>query len=599
MKRSRYRTLGQVGQGQFGKVFCAVERETGQVFALKDLDMQQFPTHKFLRELSYLVSLRHPNIISFHGIEHHQSGRYLVMDYCEGRTLRELMSGQKITLELILKLVQDILLALVHAHRQKIIHCDIKPENILLKITPRGYIAKLSDFGIARWTEELQPSQTVGYTGSPAYMAPERFYGKYSAASDLYAVGILLYELLVGYRPFSGFPKDLMTAHLSKSFNLLDTIPLSLQTIIEKSLRKLPQRRFTSSQEMLESVCLASQELLGEPSINQFFLVSSSSCLNQSFQMIEKIPLSNTATALAVLEKLIYLGNGNQFICQVYEDKTLLNKPVQEYQLFLEEEIVRIEACPTGCFVFTLISNQYSLYFFANHLSLEQQLHKKLSWSANQLISTIDSHGKWLAIALDSKKIQIYSLPDFKLIKDFLCQELIGQIITLDQSHALVINQSESEQTLLQILNRRGNLFNAFSIPLTIELVTLSESSLYEVFALETNHPYLGLLIHLKPLKITRIPLSIKPYFILAQSWGYILASSLGKIILLDAQGQIQGEIDLLAKITAISALSDSQILVATESNNQGYLHQLKIFTPFLEKKTNNVITINLINSTS
>jgi serine/threonine protein kinase len=595
MQRSQYRTLGQVGQGQFGKVFCAVHRETGQVFALKDLDMQQFPTHKFLRELSYLVSLRHPNIVSFQGIEHHQGGRYLVMDYCEGGTLRELMeSSQKITLQLILKLVQDILLALVHAHGQKIIHCDIKPENILLKITPIGYLAKLSDFGIARWTEEqLQPYQSGGYTGSPAYMAPERFYGKYSAASDLYAVGILLYELLVGCRPFSGFPKDLMTAHLSKSFNFLDTIPPSLQNIIEKSLRKLPQRRFTSSQEMLESLRLASQELLSEPSTNQFFLLSSSFCLNQSFEIIEKIPLLNIATALAVLEKFIYLGYGNQLICQVHENKTLLNKPIQEYQLFLEEEIIRIEAFPTGCFVFTLIFNQYSLYYFANHLTLEQQLHKKLSWSANQLISTIDSQEKWIAIALNSKEIQVYSLPDFKLIKAFISQEIIRQIIPFDQSHALVINQSESDQTLLQILNRKGGLFNAFSIPLAIESVTLSKSSRDEVFALEINHPYLGLLIHLKPLKITRIPLSIKPSFILAQSWGYILASSLGKIIVLDAQGQIQGEIDLSAKITAISALSDSQILVATESNNQGYLHQLKIFTTFLEKKTNNVITIN------
>ena len=80
--RSHYRILGKIGQGQFGQVYFAIRRHTGDLVALKNLG-QGFPTNRFLREFSYLISLRHPNIVACQGIEHHPKGRYLVMDYCE------------------------------------------------------------------------------------------------------------------------------------------------------------------------------------------------------------------------------------------------------------------------------------------------------------------------------------------------------------------------------------------------------------------------------------------------------------------------------------------------------------------------------------
>ena len=88
LKRSKYRLLGLVGQGQFGRVFCASHRKTGRLVALKELDHQRFPTHKFLRELRFLLSLQHANIVTCHALEHTRRGRYLVMDYCEGGMLR-------------------------------------------------------------------------------------------------------------------------------------------------------------------------------------------------------------------------------------------------------------------------------------------------------------------------------------------------------------------------------------------------------------------------------------------------------------------------------------------------------------------------------
>ncbi|MGK7898914.1 MAG: serine/threonine-protein kinase, partial [Xenococcus sp. (in: cyanobacteria)] len=151
--RSKYRILEQIGQGQFGRVYFAISRKTGKFFALKSL-AKGFPTNRFLREFSCLISLLHPNIVACKGMEYHGQGRYLVMDYCEGGTLRDLMNfPADLTLRLCLDLVIDILAALEQAHQKNIIHCDIKPENILLSLTADKWVAKVTDFGIAKIAE--------------------------------------------------------------------------------------------------------------------------------------------------------------------------------------------------------------------------------------------------------------------------------------------------------------------------------------------------------------------------------------------------------------------------------------------------------------
>ena len=231
-----------------------MHRRTGKLFALKNLEQERFPTNQFLRELRFLLSLQHPNIVTCHAIEHTRTGRYLVMDYCEGGTLRSLMMDEvAIPLTQSIQIVSDVLQGLASAHKQGIVHCDIKPENILLTLRSKGWIAKISDFGIARLSQEVY-SQNTGNTGSPAYMAPERFYSQYSVASDIYAVGILLFELLVGHRPFTGTPKALMAAHLNESVMCPDIIPAGLQGVIHTALQKLPARRFQSATEMLEAI---------------------------------------------------------------------------------------------------------------------------------------------------------------------------------------------------------------------------------------------------------------------------------------------------------------------------------------------------------
>lgn len=257
---SKYDNLELVGQGQFGRVFRATHKTSGQIVALKELETNRFPTAKFIRELHFLISLQHPNVVTFQGLEHTSTGRYLVMDYCEGGTLRNLMKLEgRLNLTLSLKLIIDILTGLDHVHSCKIIHRDIKPENILLSQDSTGWIARISDFGMSRIDNELCPDKQDDCAGSPAYMAPERFYGQYSPASDLYAVGILLFELIVGLRPFSGLPGELLTAHINQAVVIPETVPFLLRSTITKAMQKLPRNRFKSAREMLNSVQLAAQ----------------------------------------------------------------------------------------------------------------------------------------------------------------------------------------------------------------------------------------------------------------------------------------------------------------------------------------------------
>jgi serine/threonine protein kinase len=260
----RYFDITCVGRGQSSRVYRATDRSTGQVVALKALD-RSMPTVMFLQELSALLRLRHPNVISCWGIEYGPRDRYLVMDYCEGGSLRDRLA-LPISPRLALAWVDDILKGLAEIHRQGFLHCDIKPDNVLLAGPPAAMecgsrsIAKIIDFGLVRGV-----SQGHFELGSPAYMAPERFDGIVSSATDLYAVGILLFELLTGDRPFHGSPAELRLAHRQAVIPTLDrrsspealamippgpdVIPNSeWNRILQTALHKQPDDRFASAE---------------------------------------------------------------------------------------------------------------------------------------------------------------------------------------------------------------------------------------------------------------------------------------------------------------------------------------------------------------
>jgi serine/threonine protein kinase len=257
----RYGDICWIGRGQSSSVYRGTDRATGQIMALKALD-RQGSTALFLQELSALLQLRHPNLVSCHGIEYGPQSRYLVMDYCAGGTLRDRLehSPEPIPAAQILDWLDDSLQGLAQVHRRGLLHCDLKPENMLLSHWPpigdfpaeNRPIVRISDFGLVR----LQ-SQGHFELGSPAYMAPERFEGRVCPGSDLYALGILLFELLTGDRPFHGTPHDLRLAHRDAPIPALPEgrggpiappIPNSeWEAILQIALHKRPGDRFTDA----------------------------------------------------------------------------------------------------------------------------------------------------------------------------------------------------------------------------------------------------------------------------------------------------------------------------------------------------------------
>ncbi len=590
LKRSKYRLLGLIGQGQFGRVYCAIHRKTGQIVALKALERSRFPTRQFLRELRFLMSLQHPQIVAFHALEHVDDRRYLVMDYCEGGTLRSLME-HRLHPALSVKLVADVLAGLDHAHSKGIVHCDIKPENILLSLQPMGWSARLSDFGIARLSQELV--QEGGVTGSPAYMAPERFYGQYSQSTDLYAIGILLFELLVGHRPFSGVPAELMSAHLNQSVQIPDCVPAPLHSLLLKSLQKLQARRFYSAAEMLmtlKSTLQLCPELKINPQSPDFSLLSSTSVLlTHPLESLREEIVRHPIEQLAVIESSPipgydrYLSRASRALMTITQTQMgsqiwgrdyargLLSVSRQRGQEVLltpwPEPIRELLIRPQGCFVVTERS-----------ITLLSSL-KPLIQTAQPLVTDIDPQGSWIAVASKGSEVHSLSigrLPDCKPTHQPIdCFSHPFKLIVLDSRHLVALSHV-SVGTHLEFFNRRSQSIGKLSLPVRLDRV-ISSREPYQLAALEPSHPKSLLLIDLKPLKLLRIPLEITPKFLAAIAGGYILIDQQGRLVLLDHTGQGLSHISGLANPCAIAPFGESGLLVATWHQGQGKLHTLNL----------------------
>lgn len=620
LKRSKYRLLGLVGQGQFGRVFCAVHRQTGHLVALKDLESRRFPTHKFLRELRFLLSLQHVNIVTCYALEHTRTGRYLVMDYCEGGTLRSLIEEGRLNLCQSLKLVLNILAGLEHAHQRGIVHCDVKPENILLTIQPTGWIARISDFGIARLVQEATVYEGVGNTGSPAYMAPERFYGQYSCRSDLYSVGILLFELLAGYRPFTGTPIELMTAHLNRPVKLPDCIDEVWHPILITALQKLPARRYRSATEMLAALQQASvaagcdRPNLPSNSVPLFQTVAFPSTPHLALPqatLSERVSFLTVATADWGIRlngnhqadgQRLYEVQGKQLRIHHYQPNDSWEQ-VQQVLTF-SAPIQELLLHRRGCLAITTNSVCNFLWQDASHLKLETRFVINLEQKAG---FAVDPLGRWLAIAtpdhlgvtslrflrLTKSPISLASKPA-SLDRNLSDQSLLC-LIALDSRHIAVVSRSDSgelarqpercplRQTLFEIVTRRGDRLGTLLTNLQIGQVYTTPIP-YRLIATDAYNAQTLTLIDLKPFRVTRFAtVNIVPSWMVMTEWGYVLMDQQGQIVLIDTYGQTVGHIDGPAHPTAIAALDARTLLIATWDGQQGHLYPLDLLKAGVE----------------
>jgi serine/threonine protein kinase/beta-lactam-binding protein with PASTA domain len=258
----RYEVIERVGGGGMAIVYKAHDSLLNRKVAVKVL-RQQYTNdddfiRRFRREAQAAASLSHPNIVSIYDVGQDDDVYYIVMEYIEGSTLNDKIKEMApLQIEEAVHIASQICDALDHAHMNEIIHRDIKPHNIL--IGKNGRI-KVTDFGIARATASTDTTQTGAVLGSVHYFSPEHAKGVVQGAkSDLYSLGIVLYQMLTGKLPFIGdSPISVALKHLQekveepRKINAL--IPQSVENIILKAVRKDPEERYVSAKEMLEDL---------------------------------------------------------------------------------------------------------------------------------------------------------------------------------------------------------------------------------------------------------------------------------------------------------------------------------------------------------
>src|SRR4051794_6593422 len=253
----RYRVVRKLGTGGMANVYLAEDQELGRSVAIKMLDErhsqdEQF-VERFRREAKNAAGLSHPNIVSIYDRGQAEGTYYIAMEYLEGRTLKELLITRGPTpMTVAIDYARQILSALGFAHRHGIVHRDIKPHNVV--VGPDGRL-KVTDFGIAR-SGTSQMTETGSIIGTAQYLSPEQAKGApVTPASDIYSVGIVLYEMLTGTVPFTGdTPLEIAMKHLSTTpmppSEKRHDVPHELDSIVLRALAKDPDDRYQSSEEM-------------------------------------------------------------------------------------------------------------------------------------------------------------------------------------------------------------------------------------------------------------------------------------------------------------------------------------------------------------
>jgi serine/threonine-protein kinase len=249
-----YQIVGVLGSGGMGKVYKVRNIISDRVEAMKvllpNLDTDRELAERFMREIKVQASLQHPNIASLHTAQRVDNQLLMIMEYVEGSALDSIMRAGRIPLPACVNYVSQVLSALSYAHAHGVVHRDIKPPNMML--TPEG-VVKLMDFGIAKISVDHKLTQTGRTVGSLAYMSPEQIKGvEIDGRSDLYSLGISLYEMVTGKRPFEGDSDySIMAAHLQQQplppVQLDPGLPAALNDVIMISIAKDAAQRFQTA----------------------------------------------------------------------------------------------------------------------------------------------------------------------------------------------------------------------------------------------------------------------------------------------------------------------------------------------------------------
>ncbi|CAN5924502.1 hypothetical protein BH11MYX4_BH11MYX4_40700 [soil metagenome] len=261
---SKYRLDELLGSGGMGHVYRAVNLDVGRAVAIKVLRLEHVQTQvveRFLREARAANLVRHPNVVDVLDIGREADGTpFIVQELLEGEDLARLMErrGGKLPLPEVVELLAPVIDAVGEAHAQGVIHRDIKPENVFLARTKRGIVPKLLDFGISKVSApDLLVTEIGVMMGTPAYMPPEQVEGASTAdaRSDVWALGVMLFELITGRMPFEApdAPSLFLAIATADAPTLLDVgavVPPEISRVVARCLRRRPEERYPSAAEL-------------------------------------------------------------------------------------------------------------------------------------------------------------------------------------------------------------------------------------------------------------------------------------------------------------------------------------------------------------
>jgi serine/threonine protein kinase len=257
----KYRILSVLGSGGFGTVYLAEDTWIDKKVAIKVPHKQEIDFTELLKEPRLLASMSHPNVVTVITAEKQDALFFIIMEYVEGETLESrIMRDGALDLPMALDFTCQICNAVDHAHAANVLHRDLRPGNMLVSTTG---VLKVSDFGTSRFLETAAHGTTV--IGSPPYMAPEQFHGKAVFASDVYAIGVTMYQMLTGVLPYAtpapGDLERLERGELVSSPRLKNPkVPVALANIVMKALAPSLSDRYSRASDLLHDV-LAAREI--------------------------------------------------------------------------------------------------------------------------------------------------------------------------------------------------------------------------------------------------------------------------------------------------------------------------------------------------